>query len=356
MSEDRLEELRRQLSEVNRRLLEDLNERLRLVGEVRELKLQRGITMFDPAREEHMMGELLSANAGPMSESSLREVFKTIFAVSLSHMERRTREGLRVHRKPGEADRRIEAMGHGIGAGAPVLIAGPCAIEDEEQLLRVAEGLCALGCRFLRGGAYKPRTSPHAFQGVGHEGWKMLRRAGDRFGMAVISEIVDPRHASEIADLVDIVQVGARNMYNYELLKELGQLGKPVLLKRSFMATLEELILAAEYVATQGNDRVILCERGIRTFERSTRSTLDISAIPLLKQLTALPVIVDVAHSAGRRDILAPLAKAAIAAGADGIMVEVSPFPPSASSDAEHQLDLEEVKRFHQAVFETSPR
>lgn len=341
---------------MNRRLLADLNERLRLVGEVRELKIQRGITMFDPAREEHMMAELLDANTGPMSESSLREVFKTIFAVSLSHMERSTREGLRVHRKADQADRRIEARGHGIGGGEPVLIAGPCAIEDEDQLLRVAERLSALGCTFLRGGAYKPRTSPHAFQGVGHEGWKMLRRAGDRFGMAVISEIVDPRHASEMADLVDIIQVGARNMYNYELLKELGQLGKPVLLKRSFMATIEELILAAEYIALEGNDRIILCERGIRTFERSTRSTLDISAVPLLKQLTPLPVIVDVAHSAGRRDILVPLARAALAAGADGIMVEVSPFPPSASSDAEHQLDLEEVTRFHQAVFEARSR
>lgn len=184
----------------------------------------------------------------------------------------------------------------------------------------------------------------------------MLRRAGDRFGMAVISEIVDPRHASEMADLVDIIQVGARNMYNYELLKELGQLRKPVLLKRSFMATIEELVLAAEYIALEGNDRIILCERGIRTFERSTRSTLDISAVPLLKHLTPLPVIVDVAHSAGRRDILVPLARAALAAGADGIMVEVSPFPPSASSDAEHQLDLEEVTRFHQAVFEAIPQ
>ncbi len=351
MSEDRLEELRRRLTEVNGRLLDDLNERLRLVGEVRELKLRRGIRMFDPAREERMMADLLEANPGPMSEGSLREVFKTIFAVSLSHMERNTRQGLRVHRKTGEADRRIEVRGHGIGADAPVLVAGPCAIEDEDQLQRVAERLASLGCTFLRGGAYKPRTSPHAFQGIGSEGWRMLRRAGDRFGMAVVSEIVDPRHAVEMAELVDVFQVGARNMFNYELLKELGQLGKPVLLKRSFMATLEELILAAEYIASEGNDSIILCERGIRTFERSTRSTLDISAIPLLKQLTALPVVVDVAHAAGRRDILVPLSKAAIAAGADGIMVEVSPFPPSATSDAEHQLDLDEVTRLHRAVF-----
>jgi 3-deoxy-7-phosphoheptulonate synthase/chorismate mutase len=275
-----------------------------------------------------------------------------IFQASLSWAERRSREGLRVHRREGDPDRRIEARGHFIGGGGPpVLIAGPCSIEDEEQLSRVAGRLAQLGCHFLRGGAYKPRTSPYTFQGLGEEGWRLLRKVADPLGMAVVSEVVDPRHLDAIGELVDVVQVGARNMFNYELLKAVGQLGKPVLLKRSFMATLEELVLAAEYIAMQGNDKIILCERGIRSFERWTRNTLDVAAIPLLKQVTPLPVLADVAHAAGRRDILIPLARAALAAGADGIMVEVSPFPASASSDAEQQLDLDELSQFHAAVF-----
>ncbi|MBI5544722.1 MAG: bifunctional 3-deoxy-7-phosphoheptulonate synthase/chorismate mutase [Deltaproteobacteria bacterium] len=352
MSDDKLDVLRRRISEVNRRLLDDLNERLRLVNEVRELKQERGLAMSDPAREEQMMQELLASNPGPMTEGQLQEVFKVVFSVYLSHMERSARQGLRVHRREGEADRTVEARGLGIGgAGTPVLIAGPCAIEDEQQLRRTAAHLAGLGCRLLRGGAYKPRTSPYSFQGLGNEGWRLLRQVADEHGMAVVSEVVDPRHLEEMGELVDVVQVGARNMFNYELLKELGQIGKPVLLKRSFMATLEELVLAAEYVASQGNDRIVLCERGIRSFERWTRNTLDISAVPLLKQVTALPVIVDVAHAAGRRDILVPLARASLAAGADGIMIEVSPFPASAASDAEHQLDLEATTRFVEQVF-----
>ncbi len=353
MSEDRLEELRARISEVNQRLLQDLNERLRLVSEVRELKLLRGLPMYDPAREEQMLQSLLAQNPGPMAADHLEEVFKAIFATSLSHMERRSRDCLRVHRKEGEPDRRLEVRGTAIGAGAPVLVAGPCSVEDEEQTLRVAKHLSALGCRFLRGGAFKPRTSPYAFQGLGVEGWRILRRVADECGMAVVSEVLDPRHVEEARGLVDVLQVGARNMYNYELLKLLGQVGLPVLLKRSFMATLEEFVLAAEYVAQWGNDRIILCERGIRSFDRWTRNTLDIGAVPLLKQVTPLPVIVDVAHAAGRRDLFIPLARAALAAGADGIMVEVSPAPAMASSDPDQQLDLPGVSAFEQAVFGT---
>ena len=351
MSEERLDELRRRISELNRRLLSDLNERLELVNEVREIKLSRGLGMYDPAREEQMFKDLVAANSGPLTSTQVRELFRAIFDASLSYMERRSREGLRVHRREGEPDRRLEVRGASIGAGAPVLIAGPCSVESREQLARVAGRLSALGCRFLRGGAYKPRTSPYSFQGLGGEGWRMLREVADEHGMAVVSEVVDPRHLEEMGELVDVIQVGARNMYNYELLKLLGQLRRPVLLKRGFSATIEELLLAAEYVAAQGNDRIVLCERGIRTFERATRNTLDISAVPLLKQLTALPVVVDVAHAAGRRDILAPLARAALAAGADGVMIEVHPFPALAESDAAHQLDLEQASAFVEAVF-----
>ena len=351
MSEERLEGLRRRISEMNRRILDDVNERLELVNQVRELKLSRGQPMYDPAREGRMFEELVAANPGPLTSAQVREVFRPIFEASLSYMERRAREGLRVNRAPGEPDRRIEVRGAAIGAGAPVLIAGPCSVESREQLASVAARLKLLGCRFLRGGAFKPRTSPYTFQGLGDEGWRLLREVADEHGMAVVSEVVDTRHVEAIAELVDVVQVGARNMYNYELLKLLGQLRRPVLLKRAFSATLEELLLAAEYVVSGGNEQVILCERGIRTFERETRSTLDISAVPLLKAATALPVIVDVAHAAGRRDLLAPLARAALAAGADGVMVEVHPFPASAASDAGHQLDLEGVEAFYRAVF-----
>lgn len=353
MSDERLEALRAQITEVNERLLALLNERMKLASEVREVKLERGLPLYDPAREERMLAELVAENPGPMNAAQLTAIFRQVFAVSLDFMERGARERLRVHRRAGESDRRVELRdGRAFlgGGGPPALIAGPCSVEDADQLERVAARLEGLGCRLLRGGAFKPRTSPYAFQGLGESGWRMLREVADRHGMAVVSEVVDPRHLEAVGELVDVVQVGARNMFNYELLKELGQLRKPVLLKRAFMATLEEFLLAAEYLAAAGNDAIVLCERGIRTFERWTRSTLDISAVPLLKQETALPVIVDVAHAAGRRDILAPLAKAAIAAGADGVMVEVHASPATAVSDAGHQLDLDEVERFWRSV------
>jgi 3-deoxy-7-phosphoheptulonate synthase/chorismate mutase len=309
------------------------------------------VTLHDPEREEQMLRDLLRANRGPLDSDRLVDLFRQIFAASLSSMERSGRRSLRVHRRPGEADRRVEARGHALGGGTPQLVAGPCAVEDPDQVCQVARRLKELGCGFLRGGAFKPRTSPYAFQGLGGEGWRILRAAADELGMAVVSEVLDVRHLDEAVEQVDVLQVGTRNMFNYELLKALGRQPRPVLLKRSFMATLEEYLLAAEYVAAGGNDRIVLCERGIRTFERWTRATLDISAVPLLKQATALPVVVDVAHAAGRRDILIPLAKAALAAGADGVMVEVHPDPAMAVSDRDHQLDLEAVAALHREVF-----
>jgi len=222
----------------------------------------------------------------------------------------------------------------------PVVIAGPCSIEDEDQIETVAARLAALGVGFLRGGAYKARTSPYAFQGLGEEGLRLLEAAGRRHGLATISEAVDTRTVDKVAQYVDIVQVGSRNMANYELLKEAAATGKPVLLKRGFGATLDEYLHAAEYLAASGNERIILCERGIRTFDRQTRFTLDISAVPLLHGMCRLPVLVDVSHAAGRRDILVPLARAALAAGADGVMIEVHPNPSVARSDSEQQLDL----------------
>ncbi len=228
-----------------------------------------------------------------------------------------------------------------VGGNYPIIIAGPCSVESREQILEVAEAVKEAGAHMLRGGAFKPRTSPYSFQGLGVEGLKYLREAGDATGLPIVTEVLDPRHVDLVAKYADVLQVGARNMQNFPLLKELGRVRKPVLLKRGFGATIEEFLCAAEYILKEGNDQVILCERGIRTFERLTRFTLDIAAIPLLKELTHLPVIVDPSHASGRRSLVPPLAKAALAAGADGLMIEVHPNPDKALSDGPQSLTLE---------------
>ncbi|RME29542.1 MAG: 3-deoxy-7-phosphoheptulonate synthase, partial [Deltaproteobacteria bacterium] len=220
--------------------------------------------------------------------------------------------------------------------------AGPCAVESRSQMEMVAEGLARLGVHVLRAGCFKPRTSPYSFQGMGEPGLKLLAEVAPRFGMVTVTEVVDTRHVELVAGYADMLQVGTRNMSNFALLKEVGASGKPVLLKRGMAATVGEFLLAAEYVWSQGNHRIILCERGIRTFENETRNTLDVSAIAVLKRKSHLPVIADVSHAAGRKDILPELACAALAAGADGIMVEVHPFPAVARSDGQQQLDLDE--------------
>ena len=231
-------------------------------------------------------------------------------------------------------------------------IFGPCAVESYEQVLAVAQAIKAKGQKLLRGGAYKPRTSPYDFQGLGLEGLKILKELQMKQGLAVISEIVTPSHLEEALEYIDVIQIGARNMHNFELLKEAGSVNKPVLLKRGFAATIDEFINAAEYIISQGNDQIILCERGIRTYERATRNTLDISAVPILKQETHLPVFVDVTHSTGRRDLLIPTAKAAIAVGADGVMAEVHPDPAVALSDAAQQMDLNQFDEFYASMMD----
>ena len=225
-----------------------------------------------------------------------------------------------------------------IGGRDLVVAAGPCSVEGHDMLLSSARHVREAGASLLRGGAFKPRTSPYAFQGLGDEGLLLLAAVRAETGMPVVTEVMDTRQVSRVAQLADVLQVGARNMQNFPLLAELGRCGKPVLLKRGASARISELLLAAEYVMANGNDRVILCERGIRTFETMTRNTLDISAIPVLKRETHLPVIVDPSHAAGRADLVLPLALAAIAAGADGLIVEVHPDPRIARSDADQQL------------------
>ena len=240
-----------------------------------------------------------------------------------------------------------------IGGSSHMLIAGPCSVESRDQLVTVASALKKSGLTVLRGGAFKPRTSPYDFQGLGEEGLKIMKDVADEIGLVTISEIMSPAQIDIAACYIDIFQIGARNMQNFELLKAVGQTGKPVLLKRGLSATLEEFTLAAEYILNEGNDQVMLIERGIRTFEKATRNTLDISAVPILKQETHLPVLVDVSHSTGRKDILLPCAKAALAAGADGIMVEVHPNPPQALSDAKQQINIDEFQAFLKGLFES---
>ncbi|HEV2297763.1 MAG TPA: 3-deoxy-7-phosphoheptulonate synthase [Candidatus Acidoferrales bacterium] len=231
-------------------------------------------------------------------------------------------------------------VGRGVKFGGVEVIvaAGPCAVESADQIMRVAEGVARMGARILRGGAFKPRTSPYSFQGLGEEGLKLLRKSADKFGLLVVSEIMDPSQMDLIMRYVDILQVGARNMQNYHLLRALGEVRKPVLLKRGMSATIEELLLSAEYIMSGGNYNVILCERGIRTFETSTRNTLDIAAIPVIKKLSHLPIIADPSHGTGRRDKVAPMARAAVAAGADGLLIEVHHDPEHALSDGAQSL------------------
>jgi 3-deoxy-7-phosphoheptulonate synthase/chorismate mutase len=339
-----LEALRREVGEVNRRLLDTLSERARLVARILDVKQHLGLELFDPDREQRMIEEVVAANPGPFPDDTVRHLFREVFRASLGFMDGMAEKTLRVARRPGMQDVVVRAGGREIGSG-PVLIAGPCAVEDPAQIETVAAGLVRLGVGFLRAGAFKPRTSPYAFQGLGERGLELLREAGKRHGLTTVTEVVDPRAAELTAAHADVLQVGSRNMANYELLKAVAATGKPVLLKRGFAATLDEFLQAAEYLAAAGLEDVILCERGIRTFNRETRFTLDISAVPLLRRASRLPVIVDVSHAAGRRDILTPLARAAIAAGAHGVMVEVHPDPARARSDAEQQIDLPEFGR-----------
>jgi len=225
-----------------------------------------------------------------------------------------------------------------VGGEQVVMMAGPCSVESPEQIENVAALVAKHGARVLRGGAFKPRTSPYSFQGLGLKGLEMLRCAADAHGLLVVSEVMDLTQIPMIVDYVDVLQVGARNMQNYNLLKEIGKISKPVLLKRGISATLEELLLSAEYIMMGGNYNVILCERGIRTFESYTRNTLDISAIPVIKKLSHLPIIVDPSHGTGRRDKVPPMARAAVAAGADGLLIEVHTDPEKALSDGAQSL------------------
>ena len=244
-----------------------------------------------------------------------------------------------VNRKFHPEDTIIEVAGRKIGAGYFNVMAGPCSVENEAQIVECAERVKAAGASFLRGGAFKPRTSPYSFQGLEAEGLKLLLEAKRQTGLPIVTEIMSEKHLDLFAD-VDIIQLGARNMQNFMLLKELGRSKKPILLKRGLSATMEEFLMAAEYIFAGGNTNVILCERGIRTFEKLIRNNLDISAVPLVKMFSHLPIIIDPSHAAGRRDMVQPLSRAAIAAGADGLIIEAHNDPAHALCDGAQSLDL----------------
>lgn len=237
-----------------------------------------------------------------------------------------------------------------IGAGHFLLMAGPCAVEDRAQLLTVARAVRSAGAQVLRGGAYKPRTSPYDFQGLGEDGLKLLVEARELTGLPIVTEVLDPRDLAMVAEYADIIQIGSRNTQNYPLLKEVGKIGRPVLLKRGMAMTIHEWLMSAEYILAAGNPDVILCERGIRTFETATRHTLDLNAIPVLKAATHLPVIVDPSHGTGHAAFVPAMAKAAVAAGADGLLIEVHPDPARAASDGEQSLTCAEFAKLAAAI------
>jgi len=245
--------------------------------------------------------------------------------------------------------------GISIGGEQLVMMAGPCAVEGEEPLMEAARVVEEAGAKVLRGGAFKPRTSPYSFQGMEKEGLRLLQKAKESNGLLIISEVVDPVNVEAVQEYVDILQVGTRNMQNFYLLKELGKIDKPVLLKRGMSSTIEEWLMAAEYIISGGNDKVILCERGIRTFETYTRNTLDLSAIPVVKELSHLPIVVDPSHGTGRLSAVPAMSKAAVAAGADGLLVEVHPYPEKAMSDGPQSLPPDDFSQLMKELKEVAP-
>ncbi|WP_420908111.1 bifunctional 3-deoxy-7-phosphoheptulonate synthase/chorismate mutase [Macrococcus armenti] len=348
-----LNSLRERIETINIEILNLLSERGEIAKQIGHEKRKQGSAIYDPEREKEMINKLQDLNEGPFDDNVIKQLFKEIFKASTELQKSESEKHLLVSRKLKQEDTIVQFDNGGIiGAGTTSFVFGPCSVESKEQVEAVAKNLHEKGEKFIRGGAFKPRTSPYDFQGLGEEGLKILHEAGKRYNLNVVSEIVNPAHFELADQYVDVFQIGARNMQNFELLKEAGRTNKPVLLKRGLSATIEEFIFAAEYIYAQGNSKIILCERGIRTYEKATRNTLDISAVPILKQGTHLPVMVDVTHSTGRKDIMLPVARAALAVGADGVMAEVHPNPSVALSDAGQQMNFEEFESFYKALNE----
>ncbi|HCT3605862.1 TPA: bifunctional 3-deoxy-7-phosphoheptulonate synthase/chorismate mutase [Staphylococcus aureus] len=345
---NKLESYRSEIVSLNHQILDLLSKRGELAQKIGEEKLKQGTRIYDPQREKEMLNDLIDSNKGPFNDNTIKQLFKEIFKASTDLQKSENEKHLYVSRKLKPEDTIVTFDNGGIiGDGNKSFVFGPCSVESFEQVEAVAKNLHAKGEKFIRGGAFKPRSSPYDFQGLGVEGLKILKQIKDKYDLNVVSEIVNPNDFEVADEYLDVFQIGARNMQNFELLKEAGRTKKPILLKRGLSATIEEFVYAAEYIASQGNQNIILCERGIRTYEKATRNTLDISAVPILKQGTHLPVMVDVTHSTGRKDIMLPTAKAALAVGADGVMAEVHPDPSVALSDAGQQMDLDEFQAFY---------
>lgn len=343
--QNQIRALRDEIDELNLQILDLLNKRAEAASQIGQLQSQLGSQIYDPQRESEMLTNLQMANNGPFSNETVRTLFKEIFKASLAMEEKEARANFLVQKKEPTQKTVIHLRDDCvIGDGSFHLLAGACAIESYEQADEVAAALVEEGVKIMRGMAYKPRTSPYDFQGLGESGLQIARQVANKHNLLMVSEVLDMSQIPMMSEYVDIFWVGARNMQNSFLLRALGKVQQPIIMKRSFGATLKEFMYAAEYIMASGNPNVILMERGIRTFSEWTRNTLDISAVPLLKKETHLPVIVDISHSAGRRDIAQPLARVTKASGADGLMVEVHPNPPVAMSDAKQQLSIPEFK------------
>lgn len=356
MPENRLAELRTEIDDINLQLLELFNKRAAVASEIGKVRAELGTEFYDPEREANMLTVLQQKNEGPFSNETISNLFREIFRATLAMEEQEHRQKFLVQRKE-PTDQTIIEFPNGVtfGDGSFTVVSGPCAVESLEQLDEVAAAMAERGVKVLRGMAYKPRTSPYDFQGLGEPGLRIARQVANRYDMMLTSEIMDASLIPMMSDYVDIFWVGARNMQNSFLLRALGKVKQPVILKRSFGANYKEWMFAAEYIMSGGNGNVILMERGIRTFETWTRNTLDISAVPLMKKESHLPIIVDISHSAGRRDLAIPLAKASRAAGADGLMFETHPNPPVAMSDAKQQLSIPEFHALMDAMQSMDP-
>ena len=349
--DERIIRLRERIDELNLELLAQLSERAEVAEAIGRLQTELGLSHYDPMREQAMLEGLVAANRGPFTDAVVKSLFKQVFQASMQLEQEQDKSRYLTSRRTQGVDTVVEVAGVPIGGEhPPVLIAGPCAIESHEQLDAVASFLASRGIRLLRGGAFKPRTDPYSFQGLGLEALRLGRAACDAHDLGFVTEVMDAADVAACAEHADMLQVGARNMQNYTLLRAVAKAGRPVMLKRGLSATIEEWVMAAEYLLAGGNQQVVLCERGIRTFERFTRNTLDVSAVALAKLETHLPVLVDVTHSGGRPDLLVPLTKAGLAVGADGVMIEVHPNPAVALSDNKQQIDFETFDRYLEAT------
>ncbi len=338
-----LKELRDKIDDIDDQLLKLIQERFEIVDEVRKYKEVNNITIVDKNRETQILNRLSENYQGILSKEEIKDIFRKIIGVSTHVQERLSNIDFHYEKKHQDHKTVIDVSDEKIGDKFTYMF-GPCSIETEEQMEEVAKSIKELGLRFIRGGAFKPRTSPYDFQGLGIDGLKMMKKVADKYGLLVVSEVMESTDLDDALKYIDVVQVGARNMQNFSFLKRLGKIDKPVLLKRGLSATINEFLNASEYILQGGNKNVILCDRGIRTFENKTRNSLDIAGIAVIKKSTHLPVIVDISHAAGRADIIPELAYAVRALGVDGLMCEVHPDPSKALSDSSQQITPTQMK------------